>query len=183
MMSELIADLPYRVIGSSGLDYYVSVAAEQRPDGQWEAWLEFVSDDELDALLTNTETTQSTREDVVRWADTVSETYVQGAFERAVMASAGIPSRLLARRVPVEAVEPVPVGYADVPDPFALFAGGAAHLRAALLPLSRATLLATIDAHGLNPAKKSLAWLTQRQLVTFIVTAVDVQVRSGKRTI
>jgi hypothetical protein len=182
-MSELIADLPYRVLGSSGLDYYPSVVAEQRPDGQWEAWLEYVSDDELDALLTDTETTQSSRDDVVRWAAALSETYVQGAFARAVTVTAGIPSRLVARRMPVEVVHSVSVGDADVPDPFALFASGPLHLRAALQPLSRSTLLATIDAHGLNPVKRSLAWLSQPQLVTFIVTAVEVQVRIGKRSI
>ena len=182
-MTELIADLPYRVIGSSGLDYYPSVVAERRPDGQWEAWLEYVSDDELDALLTDTETTQASREDVVRWAAALTATYVQGAFARAVTASVGIPSRLMASRVPVENTEPLPVGDGDVPDPFALFAGGSIHLRAALQPLSRSTLLATIDVHGLNPARKSLAWLTQPQLVTFIVTAVEVQVRRGKRSI
>ena len=109
-MSELIADLPYRVLGSSGLDYYPSVAAEQRPDGQWEAWLEYVSDDELDALLTDTETTQSSREDVVRWAAALGETYVQGAFARAVTASAGIPSRLVARLLPLRAAPPDPAG-------------------------------------------------------------------------
>ena len=182
-MVELIADLPYRVTDAAGAEYYVSVAAEPRVDGHWEAWLEYVPIDDSDALLTQVETTQSTREDVVRWADALTETYVQGAFDRAVAATMG--TRLVARRADVERVPdvaPSPVHDA-LPDPFELYSLlGDSGTRVQLRPLPRATLLAIIDAFGLNPAGNSLAWLTQPQLVTFIVTAVDVQVASGKRT-
>ena len=68
-MSEIILDLPYRVIGTSGEEHYVSVAGDQRPDGQWEAWLEYVPIDESIPLLTPTETTQTSRSGLVRWAE------------------------------------------------------------------------------------------------------------------
>ena len=71
-MSELIADLPYRVIDADGEECYVSVAGEGRPDGRWQAWLEFVPIDESEPLLTDTETTQQTRADVERWTDTLN---------------------------------------------------------------------------------------------------------------
>lgn len=45
-MIELITDLPYRVIDATGAEYYASVAAEQRPDGIWEVWLEYVPTDD-----------------------------------------------------------------------------------------------------------------------------------------
>ena len=67
-MIELVADLPYRVVDAAGAEYYASVAGEQRPDGVWEAWLKYVPTDESDALVTPTETTQSSRADVLRWA-------------------------------------------------------------------------------------------------------------------
>ena len=54
-------------------------------------------------------------------------------------------------------------------------------LRASLLTRSRNELLAIIDGSGLNPAGKSLARLTARQLVTFVVTAVEVQLMQGRR--
>jgi hypothetical protein len=180
-MSEVIAELPYRIVRSDGTHYHISVAAEQRGEGHWEAWLEYVPEDESDALLTGTETTQSSRGDLVHWAEALTDTYVQGAFARAMEVSEGIPTRLVARRASVEVVEPGrEIVRADLVDPFELFDEGTIHMRAVLRSLSRATLLGVIDAYGLNPAKKSLAWLSQPQLVTFILTAVDVQRASGK---
>jgi hypothetical protein len=81
-MSEVIANLDYTVIDRSGREYYVNVAGEPTGDAQWEAWLEFVPLDDTDPLLTDTETTQHTRSAVAHWASTLSETYVQGAFDR-----------------------------------------------------------------------------------------------------
>jgi hypothetical protein len=46
---------------------------------------------------------------------------------------------------------------------------------------SRSELLAIIEQYGLNPAAKRLTWLSDSQLVTFIVTAVEVQALSRKR--
>ena len=179
-MTELIVDLPYRVIDSDGVEYFTSVAAEQRADGMWEAWLEYVPLDESDALLTGTETTQSTREDLVRWADTLTETYVQGAFPRAVAATTG--SRLVAQRAD-EIELTAPELRSGLEDPFELYTlVGITEMRAHLLAQPRSTLLAIIDAFGLNPAGKRLTWLTQPQLVTFIVTATEVQLASGKRS-
>ena len=84
-MPQIITDLETTVKSEDGYDYYVQVAGEQRADGTWEAWLEFAPvDDELDLLLTKTETTQPTNDDVVRWSETLSETYLQGAIRRAV---------------------------------------------------------------------------------------------------
>jgi hypothetical protein len=179
MADELIADLPYRVIDANGVEYYAGVAAEQRADGQWEAWLEYVPVDDTDALLTHTETTQPTHADVVRWADTLSETYVQGAFVRAVAATSD--SRLVSRRVDL-AVAAADIPTAELPDPFELFALGKTEMRLRLRTLPRSTLLAMIAAFGLNPPGTSLSWLTQQQLVVFIVTAVEVQSARGRRT-
>jgi len=48
-------------------------------------WLEFIPvDDSLAFLLTKTETTQPTREDVVRWSITLTEEGIRGALTRAV---------------------------------------------------------------------------------------------------
>jgi hypothetical protein len=49
--------------------------------------------------------------------------------------------------------------------------------------LPRATLLNIIAASDLNPAGESLASLNDRQLVTFIVTAADAQLRIGRRQV
>jgi hypothetical protein len=57
---------------------------------------------------------------------------------------------------------------------------GKAALRARLRVLMRPELLAIIQNFDLNPAGKSLTRLSDSQLVTFIVTAVDVQALQGR---
>ena len=180
-MSELIADLPYRVVDASGEEFYVSVAGEPRTDGRWEGWLEYVPLDESEPLLTPTETTQSSRAALVRWAEALTETYVQGAFARsAAMAPLPVASRVVARRI---VPAPVATTATDaLPDPFALFDTGRAAMRGRLSALPRAALSTMITAYGLNPAGKSLAWLSDHQLVTFIMTAVEAQLLARKHT-
>jgi hypothetical protein len=179
-MSEIIADLPYIMTDGAGREYYVSVAGDRRADGEWEGWLEYVPLDESDALITPTETTQSNLGAVQRWAEALTETYVQGAFARAVTAAAASPaSRLVAARAENAAVA---AATTDVPDPFRLFREGRDAMRSRLDAWPRVTLLNIIAASNLNPAGKSLAWLSDRQLVTFILTAVEAQLLAGRRS-
>jgi hypothetical protein len=182
LMSEVIADLPYRVIDSGGEEYYVSVAAEHRPDERWEAWLEYVPTDESAPFLTSIETTQQTRADVVRWADTLTQTYVQGAFSRATSAAADVRPALLERRSVAEAAAAAAIEAVrgEVPDPFAMYQSGRPAMRTRLSALPSELLRQIISEFGLNPAGKSLSWLNRNQLVTFILTAVEVQIAQGK---
>jgi hypothetical protein len=163
-MSEVIADLPYRVIDADGEDYYVSVAGEARTDGRWQAWLEYVPGDESDPLLTPIETTQQTRADVLRWAEALTETYVEGAFSRAVSADRDLLSAFRERRTAAAASAEAVVDAVrgDLPDPFELYASGRAAMRVRLNALPRTTLLEIIDTFGLNPAGKSLSWLSRK---------------------
>jgi len=83
-MADVIADVNTTVTAPDGREYYVQVAAE--PTGSvWEAWLEFVPvDDKAAVLLTKTETTQPTRDDVIHWSTTLTPVFLQGALKRAV---------------------------------------------------------------------------------------------------
>ena len=180
-MTELITDLPYRVIDATGAEYFASVAAEQRLDGTWEAWLEYVPTDDSEPLVTPTETTQSSRADVVRWANTLTDTYVEGAFDRAALATAEISPRVVSQRVVVDSAVDLAAVEEPLPDPFDLYAGGVPTMRARLIALPRPLLLDIIETFGLNPPGRSLTWLSNAQLVTFIVTAVEVQSASDRR--
>jgi hypothetical protein len=71
----------------------------------------------------------------------------------------------------------------DVPDPFQLLRDRPETMTTRLGALPRATLLNIIAASDLNPAGESLASLNDRQLVTFIVTAADAQLRIGRRQV
>ena len=177
-MPEAIAEPNYVVSDDSGRQYFPTVVAEPIAE-TWEAWLEFVPADDSPPLLTNTETTQSTREDIVRWATLLDDVYIQGAFRRAVSATAS------AVRSPISVLSP-PVAIdttgAAAEDPFEMYRlGGKQGLRARLQPLTRTELLLIIDGFQLNPAQLSLARLTTSQLVTFIATAVEVQALQGRR--
>jgi hypothetical protein len=179
-MAEIVVSLPYTVVAPAGREYYVSVAGESRTDGEWEGWLEFVPLDESDALLTPTETTQSNRAALEHWAEALSETYVQGAFRRAVAATTDrVPPRVAARRsAPAAAIN----ASVDLPDPFELFQQHPETMRSRLGAWPRATLLHIITGFDLNPAGKDLSWLSDQQLVTFIVTAVEAQLSAGTRS-
>ena len=173
-MPEILADLEMTVTSPSGEEYYVQVVGESRSD-MWAAWLEFVPlDDTLNVLITKTETTQRSREEVVRWSETLTATYLQGAFARAIQPRGG---RTLVRRY-VTTVTDILVPF----NPFELLPLlGKAALRARLRVLSRPELLAMIRKYNLNPAGKSLTRLSDSQLVTFIVTAVEVQTLQGRQ--
>lgn len=179
-MAEIIEHLPYTVTDAQGRQYYVSVAGNRRADGEWQGWLEYVPLDDSDPLITSTETTQSNRGALQHWAEGLTETYVQGAFARTVAATAaGTAPRVVAERVDHAAVVAATV---DLPDPFRLFDEGRETMRSRLNAWPRATLLNIIAASNLNPAGLSLAWLSDRQLVTFIVTAVEAQLAAGRRS-
>jgi hypothetical protein len=172
-MTEVVADLDRRLVDEvSGQEYFVNVAGEQLSDGTWEAWLEFIPLDDSEPLLTRTETHQRTRADVAQWAEALTDVYIQGAFDRAVGALE--PPLIPTRRIATQVFPPT-LRLAAAFDPFKVLLSGEVSLRARLHPLTRAELLAIIDTYKLNPASLSLTRLTNRQLITFIVTATRVQ--------
>ncbi len=178
-MPESIAELNYAVTDDQGRQYFPMVVGELIGHG-WEAWLEFVPTDDSPPLLTNTETHQSTRDDVVQWATLLDEVYLEGAFHRAVKATASAPAAV---RSPISVLHPpIPIeSTGRFEDPFEMYRlGGKEGLRAKLQPLARSELVLIIDNFRLNPARLSLARLTKPQLVTFIATAVEVQVSQGR---
>ena len=166
-VGEIIADLTTTVVSPEGQTYHVRLLGEQLSDRVWRAWLEFIPlDDGLTGLITKTETRQPTRADVVRWSDTLTAVYLQGAFARAVGTGE-------AKRVRVSPA--IVTASAASVDPFEVLRLGRAALRARLRVLSRSELLAIIERYNLNPAHKDLTGLSDSQLVTFIITAAEVQ--------
>jgi hypothetical protein len=177
-MTELIAHLPFRVIDRQGREFYVSVVGAARSDDKWEGWLEYVPLEETDVLVTRIETTQPNRATLERWADALTEIYVEGAFSRAVAVTDSPNRPIVATRA--DTVAAAVRATVDLPDPFDLYSLGQERMRARLSALPRVTLLEIVTAFELNPAGKSLAWLSDSQLVTFIVTATEVQIRQGR---
>ena len=178
-MAEIIADLTHRIIDAAGEEFYVRVAGEPRPDGIWEGWLEYVPLGESEVLLTPIETTQPNRVALEHWAGALTDTFVEGAFARAVRASTDPVARLTAIRDPWNPWVTPGVG---APDPFELLPSDREAMRATFGALTRPMLLSVIAEYGLNPAGKSLAWLSDRQLVTFIIIATEARALTGRLT-
>jgi hypothetical protein len=80
----------------TGERYIAQAYTTRQPGGLWEGWLVFFSLRTGEALATDRETTQSTREHVLYWATGLGPTYLQGALQRALDRR---PEVQLARRV------------------------------------------------------------------------------------
>jgi len=169
---EIVLDLEPAIMADNGLLYRATVVARGAPDGHWNAWLEFVSADVQDVRRTGIETHQATEADLHRWATMLSDVYLRGALNRARVSSAetAVHRRAVAQATRAE-TRTVAKGF----HPFELFALGEHVLRRELQLVKRATLLALIINHDLNPRALDLSRFTKAQLVAFIVTAIEAR--------
>ncbi len=82
-MAELIYKHPSKVT-DHGITYTARVRGAERPDGTWEAWLEFQpSDGGKRVLRTDQETSQPNRTTIEYWALGLEPLYLEGALARA----------------------------------------------------------------------------------------------------
>jgi hypothetical protein len=81
---ELIMEFVEQVTTADGTRYVVRVYGQERTDGTWVGWLEFVALGAAIVLRTCIETTQPNRADLAYWAGGLEPTYLEGAFQRAL---------------------------------------------------------------------------------------------------
>lgn len=184
-MAEVLVVYDTRIGDDSG-SYSVRSVGRRAADGMWEGWLEFVPLEGGRALVSGVETRQPEREHLVYWATGLTPVYLEGALERAqnpVTVSVRVlpaphseaPAPRRPARVPPVAARPEPVL-----DPFEIGARSLDVLRQELAALNRPRLLNIIAAFDLNPGGEDLHWMTDAQLVHFIVVAVDTQLAGGR---
>lgn len=85
-MADLIHQHSVIVTSDDGDRYRARIYGEQRRDGTWSGWLEFVPADVSSrafALRTGQETSQPDRKAVDYWAGGLERIYLQGALVRA----------------------------------------------------------------------------------------------------
>jgi hypothetical protein len=84
-MAELIHRHSAVVEGQDGVAYRASVYGEQRRDGTWQGWIEFLParGDAQVSLRTGQETSQPDRKAVEYWAGGLEAIYLDGALRRA----------------------------------------------------------------------------------------------------
>jgi hypothetical protein len=65
--------------------YDARAVGAERPDGLWQAWIEFSPEAEgTEVIATSRETTQPNRADTVYWATGLTGVYLEGALVRAL---------------------------------------------------------------------------------------------------
>jgi hypothetical protein len=83
-MAELLQEYATTISGPDDTTYFVRSYGEERDDGTWIGWLEFLPADlTKPVLLTEQETSQPNRTAVEYWATGLEPVYFEGAFERA----------------------------------------------------------------------------------------------------
>jgi hypothetical protein len=95
-MSELIHEHSATVTGKDGMQYRACVYGEQRRDGTWGGWIEFVPAQDgatSRALRTGQETSQPDRKAVEYWAGGLEPVYLEGALSRARDATSTVKHR------------------------------------------------------------------------------------------
>lgn len=182
-MAEVLLAFDTPVADKTGT-YHPRVVGRLAEDGMWEGWLEFEPIDHAgETLIGPVESRQPEREHLSYWATGLTAVYLEGALHRAqrpVIVRTRVAeepaSDAPAPRAVVVPVQPRTYRRDAVLDPFeAARNSGLDVLDQELRALNRPRLLNIIDGFDLNPRGEDIAWMTDAQLVRFIVVAVDAQ--------
>jgi len=184
-MAEVLTSYAEPVFDTSG-GYHARAIGRLAPDNMWEGWLEFVPIEGTGPVVVGpVESRQPEAHDLEYWATGLTPVFLEGALNRALNP---LTVRLRIPEVPASSAPaarvhtgPAPHGPEAVLDPFDIGSRSLDILRQQLGALNRPRLQNIIAAFGLNPAGESLDWMTDAQLVTFIVTATEVQLHKGVR--
>ena len=186
-MAEVLVSFDQPVADDLG-EFHARAVGRLADDGMWEGWIEFTPiDGTSEVLVTGTESRQPEREHLVYWATGLTPIFLEGALHRARrpltvrIRPVEVPNSTAPRpRDPVVSVV-MPSGPEPVLDPFEIGSKSLDVLKQELGALNRPRLLNIIVAFDLNPAGEDVSWLSDHQLVHFIVTAVEAQLALRSR--
>lgn len=151
-MAEVLVSFTAPTRAKSGDLYYGRVLGRLAHDGLWEGWLEFSLAGSDEIVLTERETEQPNRADLKYWAEGLSQTYLEGALDRALNPEpvvADAEPRVFTSSAPRPHVPPaVAVPRRVVLDPFIAYAEGEELLRRQLYALSRDHLQNIVEGYG-----------------------------------
>ena len=180
-MAEVLRSFDEPITHSSGT-YRARVVGRRAEDGMWEGWLEFIPTEpgSGEVVVSGAESRQPDRQALEYWATGLTVVYAEGALDRAlnpVTVRTRVAEKPLSDRPAVNVVRSPKEarGPAPVLDPFDVGAKNLDILRQELRALNRPRLLNIIDAFDLNPGGEDVSALSDEQLVTFIVVAVETQ--------
>jgi len=182
-MAEILRSFDEPIRHSSGT-FAARVVGRLADDRMWEGWLEFVpiESGQSQVIVSAIESRQPERQHLAYWANGLTVVYAEGSLDRALHPIA-VRTRLAetpASSAPAPRVVTAPergrlVGPEPVLDPFEIGERSLDVLAQELHALNRPRLLNVIAAFDLNPAGEDVSWMSDDQLVTFIVVAVEAQ--------
>lgn len=82
-MAEELLEFENTVEDGDGKSWVAVVMGAERDDGKWIGWIRFDPAGGGDALVTDRETTQPNRQDLVYWSTGLTYFYLEGALARA----------------------------------------------------------------------------------------------------
>ena len=186
-MAELLVAYETPVSDASG-SYRARAVGRQAEDGMWEGWLEFesVGSPRNKVIVTSIESRQPEKVHLVYWATGLQPIYLEGALARARnptvvrvrVAEHAESDGPAPRLVKIPAEPPAP---SAVLDPLEIGRKNLGILDQELRALDRPRLVNIIAAYQLNPAGEDLSWMSDAQLVRFIVVAVETQLTQRAR--
>jgi hypothetical protein len=94
-MAEVLVRFSTIVAGPNGSRWIPRACGRAQDGGLWEGWIEFEPVNAADEVRrTSRESVQPNRDDLMYWAQGLTQTYLEGALQRALN-----PTRVLERRV------------------------------------------------------------------------------------
>ena len=82
-MDELLQQFERPTIDDSGERYTVYLYGRSRPGDTWQGWLVFERQSDSRRYATGVETTQPNRQAILYWGTGLTDSYFDGAFDRA----------------------------------------------------------------------------------------------------
>ena len=151
-MAEVLVQFETIVIGPSGSRWIPRACGRAQANGLWEGWIEFASVNSADEVRrTSRESVQPNHDDLMYWAQGLTQTYLEGALQRALN-----PAPVLEKRVtapprfdaPAANRAPRDVTAGAVLNPFDVYTQGEDILARQLSALSAARLRDIAVAYG-----------------------------------
>ena len=183
-MAEVLMSYAEPIVDGSGR-YLARAIGRRADDRMWEGWLEFQPIDGASVVIGPVESRQPEAHDLAYWASGLTPVFLEGALKRALNPRT---VHLKIPEIPVSAAPAARVYHAPaaprpeaILDPFEIGSRNLDILRQQLGALNRPRLQNIIAAFELNPAHEDLSWMTDAQLITFIVTATEVQLLKSVR--
>jgi hypothetical protein len=183
-MAEVLTSYAEPVLDDSGR-YHARAIGRLAEEKMWEGWLEFEPLDGGSVIVGAVESRQPEAHDLAYWATGLTPVFLEGALKRALnplTVHVRVPEVPVSSAPAARVYKGTPAPRPDaVLDPFAVGIRSLDILRQQLGALNRPRLQNIIAAYELNPAGEDLSWMTDAQLITFIVTATEVQLLKGAR--